>query len=101
MTLFKKGGRIRNIVSSKDLNFGDELQQPEKWKSLEEQEKKQGSSVIFELLKLHKNMTFQSPLCLIVTRHHQSMFLLVVLQWHQKIQLVLVWLEVAKSATLH
>ena len=35
-----------NKVSSKDLDFGGELQQPEKWKYLEEQEKKQGSSII-------------------------------------------------------
>ena len=36
------------VVSSKGLDFGGELQQPEKWKSLKEQEKKQGSSIIFE-----------------------------------------------------
>ena len=88
-----------HLVSSKD--FGGELKQPEKWKSLKEQEKKQGSSIIFEFLTLYKNITFQSPLCLIVTRHHQSMLLLVVLQWYQKIQLVLVWLEVPTSAALH
>ena len=41
-----------DAVSSKDLDFGGELQQPEKWKSLKEQEKKQGSSIIFELLTL-------------------------------------------------
>ena len=41
-----------DVVSSKDLDFGRELQQPEKWKSLKEQEKKQGSSIIFELLTL-------------------------------------------------
>ena len=41
-----------DIVSFKDLDFRGELQQPEKWKSLKEQEKKQGSSIIFELLTL-------------------------------------------------
>ena len=40
-----------NVVSSKDLDFGGKLQQPEKWKSLKEQEK----SIIFELLTLEKN----------------------------------------------
>ena len=88
-----------NVVSSKDLDFGSKLQQPEKWKSLKEQEK----SIIFELLTLEQNNIpiFQSPFCLIVTRYHQSMLLLVVLQWHQKIQLVLVWLEVPTSVALH
>ena len=89
-----------DVVSSKDLDFGDELQQPEMWKSLKEQEKKQGSSIIFELLILYKNVTLQSPFCLIVIRQHKSMLLLVVIQCHQKIQLVLVWLEVPTSAAL-
>ena len=39
-----------DVVSSKDLDFGCELQQPEKWKSLKEQEKKEGSSIILKLL---------------------------------------------------
>ena len=72
------------VISSKDLDLGGKLQQPEKWKSLKEQEKKQGYRIIFELLTLEKNIAFQSPLCLIVTRHCQSMLLFVVLQWHQK-----------------
>ena len=55
----------------------------------------------FQIVNITENTTFQSPLCLIVTRHHQSMLLLVVLQWHQKIQLVLVWLEVPTSVALH
>ena len=38
-----------DVVSSKDLDFGRELQQPEKWKSLKEQEK---NSIILELLTL-------------------------------------------------
>ena len=81
MTLFKKGGRIsygtasttanvllsrsenlslKNIATTsmwgrsilQNLDSGCELQQPEKWNSLKEQEKKQGSSTIFELLTL-------------------------------------------------
>ena len=39
-----------DVVSSKDLHFEGELQQREKWKSLKEQEKNQGSSTISELL---------------------------------------------------
>ena len=41
-----------DVVSSKYLDFGDELKQREKWKSLKEQEKRQASSTIFELLTL-------------------------------------------------
>ena len=48
------------------------------------------------IVKITENVT-----CLIVTRHYQSMLLLVVLQRHVKIQLVLVWLEVPTSAALH
>ena len=47
-----KQDQCGDVVSSKDLDFGGELQQSEKWKSLKEQEKKQGSSIIFELLTL-------------------------------------------------
>ena len=96
-----KQHRCGEVVFSKDLDFGGELQQPEKWKSMKEQEKNQGSSIIYEFLALQKNIIFQSPLCLIVTTHHESMLLLVVQQWHQKIQLVLIWLEVRTSAALH
>ena len=53
------------------------------------------------IVKITENITFQSPFYLIVTRHYQSMLLLVVLQRHVKIQLVLVWLEVPTSAALH
>ena len=67
------------VVFFNDLDFGGELQQPKKSKSMKEEEKKQGCSIIFELLTLQKNITFQSPLCLIVTRHHQSILLFVVL----------------------
>ena len=81
MTLFKKGGHIsyeiasttpnvllsrsedlslKNITTTlmwgrsilQNLDFEGELQQPEKWNSLKEQEKKQGSGIIFELLTL-------------------------------------------------
>ena len=37
-----------DVVSSIDLDTGGELQQLEKWKSLKEQEKKHGSSIIFK-----------------------------------------------------
>ena len=53
------------------------------------------------IVKITENITFQSPFYLIVTRHYQSMLLLVVLQRHVKIQLMLVWLEVPTSAALH
>ena len=41
-----------DVVSSKDLDVGGKLQQPEEWKFLKKQEKKQGSNIIFGLLKL-------------------------------------------------
>ena len=41
-----------NVVSSKDLDSGGKLKQPEKGKSLKKQDKKQDSSIICKLLTL-------------------------------------------------
>ena len=50
-----------DVASLKDLDFEGKLQQMEKWKSPNEQEKKQDSSIISELFTSYKNITFQIP----------------------------------------
>ena len=47
-----KQHQFGDVVPFKYLDFQGELQQRKKWKSLKDQEKKQGSSIIFELLTL-------------------------------------------------
>ena len=66
-----------DLVSSKGLDFGGELQQPEKWKSLKEQQKKQIQNHfrIVNIIEKHNIPKFlgvksdQIPLKYVTARH--------------------------------